>query len=227
MKIDDLGRSGAVKMAFGAIALALLASSSAAAADIPADSLKLAPGVVKAPAYETPPASSYIVANGTNIFSDHAFYGTSVTGELRRGEKPEVLAKVKGWEWVLIGKQGTGIGYVATSMLSPEDKYVPSPSDPAATGDIPVSSLKFAPGVVKAPGYEKPPAPSYIVANGTNIFSDHAFYGTQVTGELKRGEKPEVLAKVKGWDWLLIGKQGTGVGYVASSMLSPADKYVP
>jgi uncharacterized protein YgiM (DUF1202 family) len=51
--------------------------------------------------------------------------GTNVTGKLKRGEKPEVLAKVKGWEWVLIGKQGTGIGYVATSMLSPADKYVP------------------------------------------------------------------------------------------------------
>jgi hypothetical protein len=125
MNIDFLTRSGAINMAFGAMAFALFANSSASAADIAVDSLNFAPGVVKASGYETPPAPSYIVANSTNIFSDHAFYGTNVMGELKRGEKPEVLAKVKGWDWVLIGKQGTGIGYVATSMLSPVDKYVP------------------------------------------------------------------------------------------------------
>ncbi len=127
MKIDSrhLPRLGAIKTAVGAISFVLLANNSAAAADIPADSLKLASGVVKAPGYETPPVNSYIVANGTNIFSDHAFYGTNVTGELKRGEKVEVIAKVKGWEWVLVGKQGTGVGYVSISMLAPEDKYVP------------------------------------------------------------------------------------------------------
>ncbi len=46
-------------------------------------------------------------------------------GALKRGDRVEVLAKVKGWEWVLIGKDGTGIGYVSISMLSPVDKYVP------------------------------------------------------------------------------------------------------
>lgn len=125
MKIDFLTRFRAINMAFGAMAFALFVNSSASATDIAVDSLKLAPGVVKASGYETLSASNYIVANSTNIFSDHAFYGNNVTGELKRGEKPEVLAKVKGWEWVLIGKQGTGIGYVATSMLSPADKYVP------------------------------------------------------------------------------------------------------
>jgi len=43
----------------------------------------------------------------------------------------------------------------------------------------------------------------------------------------KRGDRVEALAKVKGWDWILVGKGGTGVGYVATSMLSPADKYIP
>jgi hypothetical protein len=94
------------------------------AADIPADSLKLAPGVVKAEGYETP-ATTYIVANSTNIYSDHSLVGDKVTGELKRGDRVEVLAKVKGWEWVLVGKDGTGIGYVSISMLSPADKYVP------------------------------------------------------------------------------------------------------
>jgi hypothetical protein len=94
------------------------------AADIPADSLKLAPGVVKAEGYETP-ATTYIVAISTNIYSDHSLVGDKVTGSLKRGDRVEVLAKVKGWDWALVGKDGTGIGYVSISMLSPADKYVP------------------------------------------------------------------------------------------------------
>jgi hypothetical protein len=64
-------------MAFGAIAFALFANSSASATDIPVNSLKLAPGVVKASGYETPPVSNS-VADTPSILSDHAFYGNNV-----------------------------------------------------------------------------------------------------------------------------------------------------
>jgi uncharacterized protein YgiM (DUF1202 family) len=115
-------RLGAVVGMFAVIALF---NTAAVAADISPDSLKLAPGVVKAAeGYETP-ATTYIVANGTNVYSGHSFYDTKITGELKRGDRVEVLAKVKGWDWALIGKDGTGIGYVSLSMLSPADKYVP------------------------------------------------------------------------------------------------------
>jgi uncharacterized protein YgiM (DUF1202 family) len=113
---------GAVIGTFAAVALS---NNTAVAADVSPDSLKLAPGVVKAAeGYETP-ATTYIVANSTNVYSGHTFYDTKVTGELKRGDHVDVLAKVKGWEWVLVGKDGTGIGYVSISMLSPADKYVP------------------------------------------------------------------------------------------------------
>jgi hypothetical protein len=115
-------RLGAVKMTCCALALAF--HNAAMGAEIPTDSLKIAAGVVKAPGYETAPANGYVVANGTNIFSDHAVNGTDVTGQLKLGEKVEALAKVKGWDWILVGKNGTGIGYVPISMLAPEDKYV-------------------------------------------------------------------------------------------------------
>ena len=117
-------RMKAIKVASGGLVLALF-QYGAIGAEIPTDALKFAAGVVKAPDYETPPAKSYIVANATNIFSDHALYGTNVTGQLKLGEKVEALAKVKGWDWMLVGKEGTGIGYVPMSMLAPEDKYVP------------------------------------------------------------------------------------------------------
>jgi hypothetical protein len=97
----------------------------------------------------------------------------------------------------------------------------------ALAADIPVAQLKFGPGVEKTKqGYETPPA-MYIVANPTNVFSNHFYYGSKTTGELKRGERVEALAKVKGYEWVLVGKGGTGIGYVPISMLSPADQYHP
>jgi hypothetical protein len=77
----------AVKMTCCALALAF--HNGAMGAEIPTDSLKIAAGIVKAPGYETPPAKGYIVANSTNIFSDHAVYGTDVTGQLKLGAKVE------------------------------------------------------------------------------------------------------------------------------------------
>ena len=127
MKLRDIVywlRFGAVTMISAAATVAFLNVAAAFAAEVSADSLKLAPGVVKAPAYEAP-TTSYIVANPTSIYSDHSFFETKTTGELKRGEKVEALAKVKGWDWLLVGKNGTGIGYVAISMLSPADKYIP------------------------------------------------------------------------------------------------------
>ena len=116
---------GAIWSQLGAAALmGGFITVAALAADVSADSLKLAPGVAKAAGYEAP-ATTYIVANSTNIYSGHTFVDTKVTGELKRGDRVDVLAKVKGWDWVLVGKDGTGIGYVSISMLSPADKYVP------------------------------------------------------------------------------------------------------
>jgi hypothetical protein len=109
----------------GIFAATALFNAVAVAADISPDSLKLAPGVAKAAEGYEMPATTYIVANSTNVYSDHSLYDTTVTGELKRGDHVEVLAKVKGWEWVLVGKDGTGIGYVSISMLSPADKYIP------------------------------------------------------------------------------------------------------
>ncbi|HEX3487664.1 MAG TPA: hypothetical protein VHT51_21595 [Micropepsaceae bacterium] len=103
--------------------VAALTAVSARAADLSTDSLKLAPGVTKAAeGFETPP-TTYIVANPTSIFSDHFFFGTKVMGELKRGEHVDALAKVKGYDWVLVGKNGQGLGYVPISMLSPADQY--------------------------------------------------------------------------------------------------------
>lgn len=115
---------GALTAVTAAVTAAFINIAAALAADVSADNLKFAPDVVKAEGYETP-ATTYIVANGTNIYSDHSFSSAPVAGELKRGDHVDILAKVKGWDWVLVGKDGSGIGYVSISMLSPADKYVP------------------------------------------------------------------------------------------------------
>jgi hypothetical protein len=97
----------------------------------------------------------------------------------------------------------------------------------AFAADIPAASLKFGAGVEKTKQGFETPAAMYVVANPTNLFSNHFYYGGKVTGELKRGDRVEALAKVKGYEWVLVGKGGTGIGYVPISMLSPADQYHP
>jgi hypothetical protein len=125
MNLHNIGywvRFGAVTTISAAVTVALLNIAVAFASDIPSDSLKLSPGVVRASeGYETPP-TTYVVANPTSIYSDHSFYKTKTNGELKRGDKVQALAKVKGWDWLLVGKDGTGIGYVSISMLAPADK---------------------------------------------------------------------------------------------------------
>jgi hypothetical protein len=62
----------------GAGLVAAFLANAAFAADISADSLKLAPGVAKAAGYETP-ATTYIVANSTNVYSGPSLVGTNPT----------------------------------------------------------------------------------------------------------------------------------------------------
>jgi uncharacterized protein YgiM (DUF1202 family) len=127
----------------GVVFVIALANGAAVAADIPADSLKLAPGVAKAEGYETP-ATTYIVANSTNIYSGPSLVDTKVTGQLKHGDHVDVLAKVKGWEWALVGKDGTGIGYVTISMLAPADLR-PAQSTSPAQGAGPALELALMP----------------------------------------------------------------------------------
>lgn len=111
---------------FGAIALsAMLIAGGSWAAEFSADSLKLAPGVTKAMEGYEAPATTYIVANPTSVYSDHSYFDDKVTGNLKRGEHVEALAKVKDYDWILVGRNGVGFGYVPISMLSPADQYHP------------------------------------------------------------------------------------------------------
>jgi hypothetical protein len=45
---------------------------------------------------------------------------------------------------------------------------------------------------------------------------------SQRVGKLHRGERFEALAQVKGSDWILVGRDGIGVGYVQGAYTRPA-----
>ena len=118
MKLRDVKKLAGVA-AFG---LALVGVQ-ALAAGVSPDRLKFAPGVTKAAEGFETPAATYMVANPTNVFNNHFYFDSKVTGELKRGDHVEALAKVKGYDWILVGKDGTAIGYVPISMLAPENLY--------------------------------------------------------------------------------------------------------
>lgn len=80
---------------------------------------KLAPGVTPAPAYVAP-RDDYVVANGARLFKQPAWMPGSETGvELKRGDRPKVLGETDERLWLLIGRDGQGIGYASRSLLCP------------------------------------------------------------------------------------------------------------
>ena len=100
----------------GLLALAATAALAAGAAD----AVRVANDVVPAPfGYEAVNAK-YVVAETTGLYvSPYIFPGTVNNDKLKPGQAVDVLAKVKDYDWVLVGKNGVGIGYIPLSRLAP------------------------------------------------------------------------------------------------------------
>lgn len=49
--------------------------------------------------------------------------------------------------------------------------------------------------------------------------------GSARVGQLRAGESFQALARVRGTDWILVGDNGVGVGYVHGGYVSPASDY--
>ena len=92
---------------------------------------------------------------------------------------------------------------------------------PAAAASV---NVKLASGLKPASGYEVAPAVpgKFTVVNPTDLFSDHVYTSPKLPEALSHGQTVDVLAKVKDDDWVLIGRDGTGVGYVPRTLLMPA-----
>jgi hypothetical protein len=101
----------------GALAVAATAALAAASAT---DGIRLANDIVPAPfGYETVTAK-YVVAEATPLYvSPYIYPGTVNNTKLRAGQAVDVLAKAKGYDWILVGRNGIGVGYIPVSRLAP------------------------------------------------------------------------------------------------------------
>jgi hypothetical protein len=123
----DRARNGVGALTVAALVLGLASCNQEAptAADEPAAPAAASGTALVEVENLEPVTTEYIVANPTNVYNNHFVYDTTVVGEVDRGTTVEVLGKVPGYEWLLIGRNGEPWGYVPISMLSPADLYIP------------------------------------------------------------------------------------------------------
>ncbi len=92
---------------------------------------------------------------------------------------------------------------------------------PATVGAAP--SPPLAPGV-QSVGDFTPTRTAYVVTNATPLFRSPAYGSDNVTGEtLVRGARPQILGEADAGLYLLVGRNGKGVGYAPRSLLCPVD----
>jgi hypothetical protein len=86
-----------------------------------------------------------------------------------------------------------------------------------------LNAIHLSNDIVPAPDGFEPAAGKYIAAKPADIYISPFIWAGKVIGiRLNAGQPVEVLAKLKGYDWLLIGNRGEGIGYVPISSLTPA-----
>ena len=84
------------------------------------DNVRLADDVVPAPFGYEPVTSKYVVAELTALYiSPYIYPGTANNNtKFQPGTAVEIVAKAKGYDWILVGRNGVGIGYLPLSRLN-------------------------------------------------------------------------------------------------------------
>jgi hypothetical protein len=95
------------------------AQRQAAPQDGPQDGYELSNGIARA-SYDDR-EDSLIATRAVIMHASPATRGRAV-GRLRRGERFDTLAQVRGTDWILVGRDGIGVGYVqgAYTRLAPD-----------------------------------------------------------------------------------------------------------
>ena len=105
---------------FGIVGNSIIAATVALAAASVPDDIRLANNIVPAPFGYESAATQYVVAEATPLYiSPYVFPGTVNKDTLKPGQAVEALAKAKAYDWILVGKDGIGIGYIPISRLTP------------------------------------------------------------------------------------------------------------
>lgn len=103
-----------------AIGAPVLAATAAFAAASAPDGIRLANNIVPAPFGYEATTTKYVVAAPTPLYvSPYVFPGTVNNEQLKPGQAVDALAKAKTYDWILVGKDGIGIGYIPVSRLTP------------------------------------------------------------------------------------------------------------
>ena len=111
--------SSRVTLMFGIVAAAGLAASAALTAEV-TGTIRLANDVVPAPFGYEAITTKYVVAEATPLYiSPYIYPGKVNNTQLKPGQAVESLAKAKDYDWILVGRNGIGIGYIPLSRLAP------------------------------------------------------------------------------------------------------------
>jgi hypothetical protein len=99
-------------------------------------------------------------------------------------------------------------------------------TSPAAAADQNAQvQIPLAGDVVPAPDGFVAVGPKYVTTRATDLYiSPFVWAGKVKDIHLAAGQAVEVLGQAKGYDWLLIGRNGTGVGYLPRSVLAEAQR---
>jgi hypothetical protein len=93
----------------------------------------------------------------------------------------------------------------------------------AAENPSTLDRIHLSNDIVPAPDGFEPVAGKFVVAKSTDVYISPFIWAGKVTGlHLNAGQPVQVLAKLKGYDWLLIGMMNEGMGYVPISILTAA-----
>jgi hypothetical protein len=113
-----------------------------------------------------------------------------------------------------VGRNGYGICYVPESNVRAAAELVTSGyyARPCSRQSIRLNS-----GVNWASAYESA-APLYTVRSNAYLRATPSLQGRSL-GQVLRGDEIEAIAKVQGSPWILVGRNGYGVGYVHESVL--------
>ncbi len=142
-------------------------------------------------------------------------------GSLRSGEQFEAMAKVVGQPWLLVGRNGVGVGYVPTAGARASGETVTS--DYGYAQPISAQSLRLGRGVSRANAYESVPG-LYTMRSTGNLRAGPSPQ-TRRLGRVSRGSQVEALARVQGTPWILVGRNGQGIGYVSDTLLQAQAGY--
>jgi len=86
-----------------------------------------------------------------------------------------------------------------------------------------LNTIHLSDDIIPAPDGFEPVTEKYVTRKATDLYISPFIWAGKVMGvHLNAGQPVDIVAKLKGYDWLLVGNRGEGIGYVPLSVLLPA-----